>query len=126
MPEGQRIDKWLWHARFAKTRTAAQGLVRSGKIRVNKVRNDSASHVVKVGDVLTMTEPSGIRVVKILATAERRGPAPEARLLYEEEMHLPAARPASPLDGPAGPAKRPHKRDRRLLQRMKRGSEPTR
>lgn len=84
MSDGQRIDRWLWHARFAKTRTAAQGLVRSGGIRINRNKNDSPSHVVRIGDVLTVAQRGGVRVVRIVGLAERRGSAPEARLLYEE------------------------------------------
>ncbi len=123
MSDGQRIDKWLWHARFAKTRTAAQALVRSGGIRINRDKNDSASRIVHLGDVLTVAQHSGVRVVRIVGFAERRGPAPEARLLYEEiaepvraERH---ADNALPLERPPTP----NKRDRRLRQRLKRSED---
>lgn len=120
---GQRIDKWLWHARFAKTRTTAQTLARSGRVRINKVRNDSASHVVRVGDVLTLTLDGGVKVIRIIAMAVRRGPAAEARTLYVEEMSIPASRPpASPL-AEAAPLARPGKRDRRRLMALKRSEE---
>ncbi len=82
--DGLRIDKWLWFARLAKTRTLGQKLAVSGRVRVNRQKNDSAAHPVKVGDVLTLPLGPGIRVVRVLALGLRRGPPAEARLLYEE------------------------------------------
>jgi ribosome-associated heat shock protein Hsp15 len=82
--EAQRIDKWLWHARFARTRTAAQQLAASGHIRINKEKIRSASRLVRPGDVLTLALGRSVRVVHILAIAERRGSFPEARQLYDE------------------------------------------
>jgi ribosome-associated heat shock protein Hsp15 len=112
MPDGrQRLDKWLWYARVTKTRTLAQKLAQSGHVRINRERTHSASHVVKAGDVLTITLPGGVRVLRVLAAGERRGPAPEARLLFED---LSPPRPAPPpADGGGGA--RPTKRDRRAL-----------
>ena len=55
----QRIDKWLWFARLAKTRTAAQKLAVSGRVRVNREKSDSASRLVRMGDVLTIALESG-------------------------------------------------------------------
>ena len=108
----RRIDKWLWFARLAKTRTAAQALAVSGRIRVNRERNASASRPVKVGDVLTVGLESGVKVLKVAALGARRGPAPEARLLYEDMTPpLPPGEAAAP--GRAGP--RPSKRARRRL-----------
>src|SRR5690606_23820911 len=80
----QRIDKYLWHARLAKTRGAAQKLAVSGRVRVNRERNESASRPVRPGDVLTVALDAGIRVLRIVALGSRRGPASEARLLYED------------------------------------------
>ncbi len=114
MTEGdrRRIDKWLWYARLAKTRTTAQALATSGRVRVNRERNDSASRPVRVGDVLTVALESGVRVLKVVALGDRRGPASEARLLYEDLS--PPPDPASPPPASrAGP--RPEKRDRRRL-----------
>ncbi len=112
MPEGrQRLDKWLWYARLAKTRTLAQRLAVSGHVRINRDRTASASQPVKTGDVLTVALPGGVRVLKILATGDRRGPAAEARLLYEDLSPPKPARPAPDQSG--GP--RPTKRDRRVL-----------
>ena len=83
--EAQRIDKWLWHARFARTRGAAQDLARSGHVRVNRDKVREASRLVRPGDVLTLGLKHGVRVVRILAIAERRDSFKAARLLYEEE-----------------------------------------
>lgn len=80
----QRLDKWLWFARFAKTRTLAAKLVTGGFVRVNGVRVDTAAREVGPGDVLTIAAPHATAVVRVTAPGERRGPAPEAQLLYEE------------------------------------------
>ena len=79
-----RIDKWLWFARLAKTRTAAQKLAISGRVRVNREKNQSTAHQVKVGDTLTIAFDTVVRVLRITKLGTRRGPAPEARLLYED------------------------------------------
>jgi ribosome-associated heat shock protein Hsp15 len=78
----QRLDKWLWFARFAKTRTLAAKLVTSGFVRVNGQRTDSAAKAVAVGDVITVALGRATLVVRIEGLGERRGPAPEARQLY--------------------------------------------
>ncbi len=80
----QRLDKWLWFARAAKTRTLAAKLVTSGAVRVNRVRVEAPSHAVKVGDVLTIALASGIAVWRVCDVGERRGPAAAARRLYED------------------------------------------
>ena len=82
--EAQRVDKWLWHARFARTRAAAQSLVTSGHVRVNRDKVRSASRLVRPGDVLTLALGRSVRVIRILGVAERRGSFPEARQLYDE------------------------------------------
>jgi len=82
--ESLRIDKWLWHARFYKTRSLAQVAACSGVLRLNNARVEKPSVSVKPGDVLTV--PRGhreIAVVRVRALGIRRGPAPEARGLYE-------------------------------------------
>jgi ribosome-associated heat shock protein Hsp15 len=78
-----RIDKWLWHARFCKTRAIAQEKAASGRIRLNGNRVEKASAVVHVGDVMTLAAGGKVVAVRVLGLGERRGPAPEARLLYE-------------------------------------------
>ncbi len=80
----QRIDKWLWHARFARTRTAAQQLALSGHVRVNRQRVAAASRAVKPGDVLTLVIGRTARVITVLGIAERRGSAEAASQLYED------------------------------------------
>ena len=114
----QRIDKWLWFARIAKSRTLAQKLAISGRVRINRQRNDSASQPVKVGDTLTIGLESGVRVLRILATGSRRGPAAEARLLFEDLS--PPVPPASTETRDPGTG-RPTKRDRRAISAFKRG-----
>jgi len=80
----QRLDKWLWFARFAKSRTLAAKLVTSGYVRVNGLRTDSPAKAVAVGDVVTVALARTTTVVRIENLGERRGPAPEARQLYSE------------------------------------------
>jgi ribosome-associated heat shock protein Hsp15 len=85
MPEErQRVDKFLWFARFARTRTLAQKLVTAGHVRINKRKTDNAAASVAIGDVLTLAIGNSVRVIRITALAARRGGAAEARLLYED------------------------------------------
>lgn len=84
--EAQRIDKWLWHARFARTRSAAQRLALSGSVRVNREKVAAASRLVRVGDVLTLALANGVRVVRICAIAERRGSFDDAQRLYADAI----------------------------------------
>jgi len=81
----QRLDKWLWFARFAKSRTLAAKLVTSGFVRVNGQRTENAAKAVAVGDVITLALARTTVVVRVEGLGERRGPATEARLLY---IHL--------------------------------------
>jgi ribosome-associated heat shock protein Hsp15 len=90
-PEAQRVDKWLWHARFARTRSAAQQLARSGHVRINRDKVRDASRLVRPGDVLTLGLGRGVRVIRILKIAERRDSFALARLLYEEQIPPGAA-----------------------------------
>ena len=82
--ERQRLDKWLWHARVVKARTSAAALVASGHVRINGVREIAPGHAVKPGDVLTIGLDRGVRVLKVIGFAERRGDAEAARVLYDE------------------------------------------
>ncbi|MCA8884616.1 MAG: RNA-binding S4 domain-containing protein [Rhodobacteraceae bacterium] len=79
-----RLDKWLWHARFFKTRSKASAVVSGGHLRVNGVRAHKPAHGIRPGDVLTFPQASQVRVVRILKLSDRRGPAPEAQGLYED------------------------------------------
>ncbi len=78
-----RLDKWLWCARFYRTREMAQAACESGVLRINGFRVEKAGREVKPGDVLTVPQRGEVVVVRVLAGAKRRGPATEARLLYE-------------------------------------------
>jgi ribosome-associated heat shock protein Hsp15 len=114
----QRIDKWLWHARVVRTRSAAAALAVSGHVRVNGQRVDAASHSVRLGDVVTVALDRSVRVLKAVAFAERRGGAESARFLVEElmpvstQVPLPPAEPTGVRQPGAG---RPSKRDRRAI-----------
>ena len=80
---GQRLDKWLWHARFARTRTAAARLVLDGHVRVNAKRELTCAKRVRDGDVLTIALGREVRVVRLRGFAARRGSATDAQRLYE-------------------------------------------
>jgi ribosome-associated heat shock protein Hsp15 len=115
--ERQRIDKWLFFARVAKSRSLAAKLVLGGRVRVNREKVEQASHLVKPSDVLTITLDRRVLVYRILGCGVRRGPATEARTLYEDLT--PAAEPdpvTSPVREPG--AGRPTKKERRALDRL--------
>lgn len=78
-----RLDKWLFHARFCRTRETAQEVIEKGKVRLNGARVRKPGHAVRPGDVLTLSLGSQVRVVRVLSLAERRGGAEEAHQLYE-------------------------------------------
>jgi ribosome-associated heat shock protein Hsp15 len=80
----QRLDKWLWCARFMRARSDCAALVAAGSIRINRQPTDKAHARLRVGDVLTVPVHHSVRVVRVVSLAVRRGPAVEARLLYEE------------------------------------------
>ena len=82
--ETQRLDLWLYQARFFKTRALAARLAKAGKIRVGGERTDKPHRGVGAGDVLTFPQGREIRVVRVLGLGERRGPASEAQALYED------------------------------------------
>jgi ribosome-associated heat shock protein Hsp15 len=92
MAEGyrQRIDKWLFFARVAKSRSRAVKLVQAERVRVNRDKVDQPSYMVKPGDVLTITLERRILVYRVVQPGIRRGPAHEARTLYED-LTSPAA-----------------------------------
>jgi ribosome-associated heat shock protein Hsp15 len=78
-----RLDKWLFHARFCRTRLLAQTATAAGHVRLNGVRIDKPGHTVKPGDVLTLPMGAKIIVVRVLGLAQRRGSAADARTLYQ-------------------------------------------
>lgn len=83
MSDRIRIDKWLWHARFYRTRALAQHAAVSGRVRRNDVRVEKASAEVKPGDVLTLGRGRDVVVVRVLGCGIRRGSAAEAQALYQ-------------------------------------------
>lgn len=87
-PERLRLDKFLWQARFFKTRILAAEIVTARKVRVNGVKVDKPAHPVRVGDGLVFVQGREIRVVRVTALPNRRGPASEAQSMY---VDLPAA-----------------------------------
>lgn len=116
--EAQRLDKWLWCARFTKTRSGAARLIEAGKIRINGARAPKPSRLVQAGDVVTAAFLGKLTIVRVLGAAERRGPASLARTLYED---LTPPMPLAPERRPSGGA-RPTKRNRRRLDAL-RGSD---
>jgi len=84
----QRLDSWLWCARVAKTRAACAAIAAAGRVRINRQPTDKPHARVRPGDVLTLAlgdaEHGSVRVWRVLALAERRGPAAAARLLYDD------------------------------------------
>lgn len=88
-----RLDKWLWHARFAKSRKDAVSLIGRRRVRINSEVIMKPHRQVRVGDVLTLALARDVLVLKVQGIADRRGPASEARTLYEiiEASELEAA-----------------------------------
>jgi len=124
MSDTLRVDKWLWFARFARTRTSAAKIVTEARFRVNGQPTDKAHYAIRPGDVLTFTLGPHIRIIKVMALAGRRGGAPEARLLYED-LDPPKPKPATTESAVAmreEGAGRPTKRERRATDRL-RGEE---
>ena len=116
-----RLDKWLWHARFFKSRSLAADIVSSGKVRVGGTPVSKPARAVGPGDVLTFVKAQDTRVVRILACGDRRGPASEAQALYEDMSPEPAPRQVNPrFDGKG----RPTKRDRRNISSQAGSDDP--
>lgn len=111
-----RLDKWLWHGRFFKTRSLAAARIEAGNVRLNGVHVKKRSTTVGPGDVLTFAQGDGVRIVRVEALGIRRGPAPEAQTLYTD-LSPPAEKRAENLpENPGFEGKgRPTKRDRRRL-----------
>lgn len=110
----QRLDKWLWQARFFKTRSLATKIVAAGKVRVDGTPVSKAARAVGPGMVLTFPQGDRVRVVRILGIGERRGPATEAQALYEDLTPVQPRDPSAPMR--TGP--RPTKRDRRRMSQV--------
>ena len=113
-----RVDKWLWHARFFKSRALAARVVQAG-IRIDGTPAAKPHRAVGEGDVLTFPQARRVRVVRILALPARRGPAPEAQACYED---LTPPEPEG-ADRPEGSGERPTGRDRRRLDALRGGGQ---
>ncbi len=114
-----RVDKWLWQARFFKTRGLSAKLVTGAHCRVNGDKISKAAHSVGPDDVLTFPQGDRVRVIRILGIGARRGPATEAQSLYEDLSPEREERPTGPKTEGKG---RPTKKDRRKLDLMQRDS----
>ncbi|HJS84344.1 MAG TPA: S4 domain-containing protein [Acetobacteraceae bacterium] len=90
-PPWRRLDFWLWCARFARSRADCARLVGQGLVRINRQPTDKAHARLRVGDVLTLGLHGNVRVIRVVSLADRRGPAAEARQLYEEIAEAPPA-----------------------------------
>ncbi len=118
----QRIDRWLWHARLVRTRTAAAELAESGRVRLNGDRVTASSRAVKLGDVLTMALSGAVKILKVQGLSERRGGAPDAAALYEDLSPPPAPPGQRETDIVAvrePGSGRPTKQERRALEKMR-------
>ena len=116
MAEKLRLDKWLWHGRFFKTRSLAASVVSEHGVRINGTRTEKRSALVSPGDVLTFSQGRAVRVIRVEALGQRRGPASEAQTLYTDlsppDVNSGTDVPKNPkFDGKG----RPTKRDRRIL-----------
>jgi ribosome-associated heat shock protein Hsp15 len=118
-PPAMRIDKWLWAARAFKTRSLAATACDGGKVDLNGEAAKPAKQV-RGGDRVEITIVGGRRILKVLGLSERRGPAPEARLLYEDltPPAPPRARQPKPPYRVPGTG-RPTKRERRAIDRLR-------
>ncbi len=123
-----RLDKWLWFARFFKTRTLATRVTASGKVRLNGDVVSKPHQAVRVGDVLTFPMGRDIRVVRIEALGQRRGPAPEARTLYEDLAPPRPRQSEKAIDADVARRERgsgrPTKAERRALERLRGEGDP--
>lgn len=119
----QRIDVWLWYARFFKSRTLATKACAGGKISLGDTTVSKPKVLVVPGDVLSFTQGDTLKVVKILALGSRRGPAPEAQSLYEDQSPPPPTKADAKFSG--APAQRlpgqgrPTKAERRATDKLK-------
>ncbi|WP_377293588.1 RNA-binding S4 domain-containing protein [Rhizobium sp. SG2393] len=115
----QRLDKWLFFTRLVKSRSLAQKLIEDGRVRINGTRTTQSSAQLRIGDTLVLDLDHRDMTIKVLAAGERRGPAPEARLLYEDLTPAPTPEDTAPVFAAREPgAGRPTKRERRAIDRL--------
>ena len=119
-----RLDKWLWAARFYKTRSLAKTAIDGGKVHLNDARVKAAKDVV-VGDTLAITRGEAVQTVVVVGIAERRGSATVAATLYAEteasvqQRETRSAERRMQRAGLVVPKRRPNKRERRRLRDLK-------
>lgn len=117
-----RLDKWLWQARFFKSRSLASRACAQGRVRINRQIVAKTHASLRPGDVLTFPQGEHIRVVRVAALGARRGPADEARALYEDlAPPMPGRAAPKPDAGPAARPRgtgRPTKAERRAIARL--------
>ena len=124
-PGKMRLDKWLWHTRFFKTRSLAAKICQGGQVRVNGTLTKKAHYQIAPGDTLTFAQRDQIRIIKVTELLPRRGSAPMAQACYEDlappsaESRLPKDRISTPRPGQDGPGSRPNKQDRRALTKLR-------
>ena len=116
-----RIDKWLWQARFFKSRSIATGVVNAGKVRVDGIPVSKPARAVGPGDVLTFSQERQVRVVRILTCGTRRGPASEAQGLYDDMSPVVEKTADNPRFDGGG---RPTGKDRRNLNAARGRDDP--
>ncbi|MFT6580949.1 MAG: RNA-binding S4 domain-containing protein [Alphaproteobacteria bacterium] len=123
-----RLDKWLWYTRLYKSRTLAGTKVAGGGFRVNRELVKKPRHALQIGDVITFSKGPYVRVIEVVALGTRRGPAPEAQLLYKDlnpPENQPSGKAPKPKPGSFGyrepGAGRPTKKQRREVEQLRDG-----
>ena len=117
-----RVDKWLWQARFFKTRSLSAKVVSAGKVRVNGDLISKPSYTLKQGDMLTFPQGVWVRLIEVVEFGQRRGPASEAATLYSDHSQ-PRPKREKPLQNPKFEGKgRPTGRTRRQLSSFTKGT----
>ncbi|WP_198341803.1 ribosome-associated heat shock protein Hsp15 [Oceanisphaera avium] len=123
-----RLDKWLWAARFYKTRSIARAMIEGGKVHYNGQRT-KPSKIVEIGDTIKLRQGDDEREVQVLALSEHRGKAEQAQLLYDEtpesikkrELNAEARKLNNQFT--PSPQRKPDKKERRSLLKVKHGQE---
>lgn len=114
-----RVDKWLWHARFFKTRSLASKVVSAGHVRVNGKKTSKSATTVRIGDRLRFAQGRIEREVEVLGLGERRGPAVEAQTLYHDHTPVQKIDPQAPrFEGKGRPTKQNRRRIRLMRDQM--------
>ena len=118
----RRLDKWLWFARFFKSRSLATRFCTASRLRINGKLVSKPHYALKTGDVLTFPLGPHVRIIEVAALGERRGPAPEARTLYEDLDPPPPRRADTAKTAASGSrargAGRPTKAERRAIDKL--------